>query len=154
MNTLEVLLAEREIHKLIIDLGRCLDTGNFKRHGENFHLLGILELPFITVQGNDEITRHSSENLGNFAQVYHTITDVVIDLNESLTAATARANVHALHLFNVNNTSDFAEIGGYYLFDISKNSSGIWKFSKVKLVKVWSSGSAPNIGVIQQKQAL
>lgn len=151
MDIIEMLLAEREINKLIIDLGRCLDAGDFKSHGENFQELGILELPFITVQGSEEITKHSSKNLGKFAKVYHAITDIVIDLNESLTTAKAQANVHALHLFNLNDTSDFAEIGGYYLFDISKDNFGTWRFSKVKLVKVWSSGNAPNIGVTQQK---
>ena len=146
MDPITHLLIERDITRLILDLGRCLDTGNFEKHGKNFIDSGVLKLPFKTVIGTDEITQHSSTNLGKFDAVYHTITDIIINIDSQGNTAVARANVHALHLFNKSEPSYFAEIGGYYNFELIRLES-CWKFSSVELVKVWSSGNAPNIGV-------
>ncbi|MBT0725706.1 SnoaL-like domain-containing protein [Rosenbergiella sp. S61] len=147
MTDMDLIIEESKITKLIIDLGRCLDEGDFVRHGKNFIEDGVLILPFKTVRSSFEITKHSSSNLGKFAKVYHVITDIVINIDNELNSAKARANVHALHLFDVSIPSEFAELGGYYNFTLIKNTNGDWKFKQVELVKVWSSGKAENIGV-------
>lgn len=138
------LVDRAAISDLLIDFARCLDEADYEAYAANFAEDGILELPFRTHHGRAGLAEHVRGNLGVFARTHHLSCNHAITIDGD--TATSRSYLQAVHVKSDEDDSDLAMLGGWYHCEYRRSPDG-WRFTRVGLTRVWTSGTAHEIGL-------
>lgn len=138
------LVDRAAISDLLIDFARCLDEGDYESYAANFTEDGILELPFHTHRGRAGMADYVRHNLGAFVRTHHLSGNHAIDIEGD--TARSRSYVQAVHVKDPGDDSDIATLGGWYHCEYRRTEHG-WRFTRVALTRVWTSGIAEEIGM-------
>lgn len=138
------LVDRAAISDLLVDFARALDEDDYDGYEANFAEDGVLELPFRTHHGRAGLAEYVRGNLGVFARTHHLSGNHAITIDRD--TATSKSYVQAVHVKNDENDSDLAMLGGWYHCSYRRTPEG-WRFTRVRLERVWTTGTAEEIGV-------
>lgn len=134
------LIDRDEITAVIVRFGKSIDTGDQTLYASLFTIDGVLELPFGTFTGREDILGMPTRGPEWATQHLMAIPDIEID------GHTARAYAHAqqTHIFDRSNPAGNASSGGIYHVSLARTADEGWRIAHLSLEILWT-GSAPMI---------
>jgi 3-phenylpropionate/cinnamic acid dioxygenase small subunit len=137
-NQVEQLIDRSELTTLLYRLGAALDEKRFEDLRTIYAEQAVFEFAGSTELGNLESAIDGAKKMGaHFAHTHHVMTNPIIEIHGD--SATLRANLVATHVFRNEKPEDHYDAGIVYHFVASRTAQG-WRFSRVKLERIWSNG--------------
>jgi uncharacterized protein (TIGR02246 family) len=140
MTTLEDRVQRLEDRAAIQDLlhayARCADTKDWEGFADLFTDDGYLVLPFGKLEKKDMV-RAVAAVLSPWQATQHLFANVAIAIDGD--HATTNHYLQATHVLQLENTSEHADIGGWYDNTCRRTAEG-WKLVSVDLTFIWHDG--------------
>lgn len=132
---IRLLLDQTDISKLVVDVGRCVDTKNFESLSRIYAADAVLRTPDGTAKGVDAIIETARRNHEVFEQTQHLVAGTSIELRGDV--AIVFANVVAIFVSVAAVPEENRMIGTRYEYDAARTTDG-WRFTSMSITPVWT----------------
>ncbi|MFI2367508.1 nuclear transport factor 2 family protein [Streptomyces sp. NPDC018833] len=139
-----------DISALVSRLFRALDTREFAEGWADDYFTDDVRTttPVGDAEGGDAV-RHTEVAIGRFARTQHMASDVLVDVGGDGDAATASWNALMVHIHHDSTLRERGEgasplftVGGVFDAELRRTSGG-WRFSRMDVRAVWTTGEPP-----------
>ena len=132
-------LADRsEVTELASRLGLWLDEQRFDEARSIFTEDVVVQTPGGESQGIALVAEQARRNHAGYARTQHVITNILVELDGD--RATVRANLIVTFVHRADAPEQHFALGERYQFEVVRTPQG-WRFSRVHVSPVWSTGS-------------
>lgn len=138
--TLQRLVDHDQLQRLIHQVGRCLDDGDFDGLRDIYTDDAVAHTPGGRVVGIDALIDQARRVHTRTPAVQHQITDILIDIDAN--QAEARANLLVTFTDDHVPPRPGSQQGEIYRFTARRYNAG-WKLAGVRSTPVWAAGERP-----------
>lgn len=135
---LRKLVDSYEIADLVSHLGLWLDEKRFEEAPSIFTEDVAVQTPGGTAQGIERVADQARRNHSDLTQTQHVFTNILVDLDGD--RAMIRANLIVYFAHRAAEPEPYFTLGARYRFEAVRAPQG-WRFSQMRIIPVWSSGS-------------
>jgi 3-phenylpropionate/cinnamic acid dioxygenase small subunit len=133
---------QSEITTLLYQLGAALDEKRFDDLREIYTPQAVFDFAGSPKTGDLDSAIAGGKDMGaRFAHTHHVMTNPIVELNGD--TARVRANLIATHVYRADAPERHYTAGMVYHFTAVRIPDG-WRFSHVKLERIWRSGQLPD----------
>lgn len=132
---LALLREEREITRVLISLGKCVDEYDFEGLARLYAEDGELITPWGGHRGRAGLAEYVQKDLGGYTALHHVSAGHLIDVVPGARRAKARMTLLASHVVDDSGTQ-FNTAGGHYDIDLVRER-GRWHLATVRIVPAW-----------------
>jgi uncharacterized protein (TIGR02246 family) len=143
--TVQRLLDESELRKLIQAVPRALDERDFDGYGAQFTEDAVMEIGREVRRGRQAIADGPKHDLpSRYEATYHHMGQIYVDVDED--EATILAYIYAYHLPKASEPMTHEDAGGKY-HAVARRTENGWRITRLRLEIVLTQGASLNLGV-------